>query len=67
VIVGRNYTLNAAVEGRVYILKDTESPRKIVAVVPDAKDKRVLPKGLVECGSLAEKSNESGFTGTMHE
>lgn len=44
--MGRNYTLNAAVEGRVYILKDTESERKIVAVVPDEKDKRLLPAGL---------------------
>ena len=44
--MGRNYSLNAAIEGRLYILKDTESPRKIVAVVPDEKDERLLPTGL---------------------
>lgn len=42
VTVGRNYTLNAACDGRVLFAKDTESYRKIIAVIPHKENSRLF-------------------------
>ena len=42
VTVGHDFTLHANVDGRLLFFKDTKSYRKIIAVIPEKKDKRII-------------------------
>lgn len=40
--MGHDFTLHANVDGRLLFFKDTKSYRKIIAVIPEKKDKRII-------------------------